>query len=263
MPTQTTFFDLQDHFGLDKNGTEQVVTIPIIFVTRDQSQPGSNGTEDVVQLVVRGNGNSKASACDFSALSMVASSKLSGKRYYELGEGDKDGWEFEIIDTSILEGMEDLEAQNLGCEDLYYKYIEVQTHSGNWKAIWTNNYSTQSEAAYVSYLWYDDWSTPKHINVWLNQQTFYNTIQVEHKTNSHQVTLKLRMRYYTGDSVAIEQLDSSFDLVITNPHQVEYCNQALIDFVDKTRDYTMAWDMSTGENTWDYVWIQEVIKTKP
>jgi hypothetical protein len=50
---------------------------------------------------------------------------MSGKRHYEIGADAEDGWSLEILVSTILDGEDDLIAQDLGCEGLFYKQIEI------------------------------------------------------------------------------------------------------------------------------------------
>jgi hypothetical protein len=88
--------------------------------------------------------------------------------------------------------------------------------SGNFRSIWSESPTTSTY--YSNYLWYEQGETYGNINVAIDQWTFQNTIQLEHKTTLKEVTLEMRMVYYTRDGVLLNHLSTSVNLKVINDH---------------------------------------------
>lgn len=133
--------------------------------------------------------------------------------------------------STLIEGKNALKEQD-GCEMLYYKSVEVKLPSDSWKSLWSEQTSTSGIVGYSSYLWYSQGETYGYINVAITQETFRKTIMVEHKETEPEVTMELRMVYYTTDGVLLEDLSSYVELIINNQHQDTECSEANVVFVD-------------------------------
>jgi hypothetical protein len=75
----------------------------------------------------------------------------------------------------------------------------------------------------VSYLWYDQDGSFGNLQLEVTQDTFVRYLQKEQKTNGPELTLNLRMMYYTKDSVVLDHLTTSVEIKVKNDHLVDAC----------------------------------------
>jgi hypothetical protein len=232
------------------------ILIKVRFVTTNPANT-ADIWRDNVDLVIISSNEDATSLCetDLTNIAVDPDFTMIGKHYYQVKDGEEEGWEKAIFVRTQLTGVEGVPEE---CAKLLKRSVDIQNANGNWVERWSEWWAN---ADGTTDGWYENYRIESQgglssMIVSLTHEEFVDLAK-EYGSSLSELTLDLRIAY--KDASRRVFAEDPFTLKFTDSGKVSECATATMAFESVTGDLALSF---VGEMTEQEVNVPRAMRTK-